>query len=110
MQDQDANEGVAAALAGLVRAFESAVSAIQNDPDADRAYAEATELVETLQRFSEASGDLRAQSAARIFKSERLSLSGLADRISISKARAAQLINTAKKADEKANPVPEEAT
>ncbi|MFD8527207.1 hypothetical protein ACFV0L_07315 [Streptosporangium canum] len=109
MNEEDASEAVAAALAGLERAFEATVGAIQAEPDADRAYGKATELVETLQRLIEASGDLRAQSAARIFNDERLSLAGLAGRISVSKARAAQLINTAKKADGKASPATEEA-
>jgi hypothetical protein len=109
VKDADANEAVTAALADLERAFEAVVGAIKAEPDADRAYGKATELVETLQRLIEASGDLRAQSAARIFKSEGLSLAGLADRISISKARAAQLINTAKKADSKSDPMTEDA-
>jgi hypothetical protein len=99
MAKNNAGQAVTAALENLDRSAQAVIDAIQADPDPRRAYQEATELVETMQSLLEASGDLRAKSAARIVKDEGLSLAGLAERISVSKARAAQLINTAKKAN-----------
>ncbi|MEU0570869.1 hypothetical protein ABZ297_36495 [Nonomuraea sp. NPDC005983] len=98
MTKEGVSEAVLSALADLERAFGAAVSAIDAEPDHNRAYDGATELVETVRRLFEASADQRALSAARIFEQERMSLAGLADRIGVSKARAAQLIKTAKDA------------
>lgn len=92
------SEAVQTALASLEHAFDAAIAAINAEPDPSQAYAGATELVETLRRLVEASGDQRALSAARIFEHEQMSLAGLADRIGVSKARAAQLMKTAKEA------------
>ncbi|TDD22259.1 hypothetical protein [Nonomuraea diastatica] len=101
MAKEDVSEAVQSALADLEHAFDAAREAINAEPDHDRAYVGATELVETLRRLFEASGDQRAMSAARIFEREQLSLAGLADRISVSKARAAQLMKTAKDASDR---------
>ncbi|MFE3455536.1 hypothetical protein ACFXJ8_42150 [Nonomuraea sp. NPDC059194] len=98
MTEEGVSEAVKTALADLGRAFEAAVVAIDAEPDPNRAYGGATELVETLRRLIEASGDHRALTAARIFEQERMSLADLAGRIGVSKARAAQLIKTAKDA------------
>lgn len=100
MTKEGVSEAVLSALADLDHAFGVALSAIDADPDHNRAYSGATELVETLRRLFEASADQRALAAARIFEHERMSLAGLADRIGVSKARAAQLIKTAKDANE----------
>ncbi|MEU7003491.1 hypothetical protein [Nonomuraea sp. NPDC046570] len=100
MTKEGASEAVVAALADLEHAFDTAVTAINAEADPNRAYDGATDLVETLRRIFEASADLRARSAARIFEQERMSLAGLADRIGVSKARAAQLIKTAKSTTE----------
>lgn len=98
------NEGVSgavlSALADLEHAFGAAITAINADPDHNRAYSGATELVETLRKLFEASAEQRALSAARIFEQEEMSLAGLAGRIGVSKARAAQLIKTAKDAND----------
>ncbi|NRQ35764.1 hypothetical protein HII36_28600 [Nonomuraea sp. NN258] len=96
MANEGVSEAVRSALADLERAFGAALMAIDADTDHNRAYSGATELVETLRRLFETSGNQRALSAARIFEQEELSLAGLADRIGVSKARAAQLIKTAK--------------
>lgn len=96
MSEEGATERVANAIGDIERAFDVAVLEIQRGTDLSRAYQGATELVETLRRLFERSADLRAQSAARIFDAERMSLATLADRIGVSKARAAQLIKTAK--------------
>ncbi|MFI6180793.1 hypothetical protein ACIA8R_35050 [Nonomuraea sp. NPDC051191] len=96
MAKEGVSEAVLSALADLERAFDAALMAIDADTDHNRAYNGATELVETLRRLFETSGNQRALSAARIFEQEEMSLAGLADRIGVSKARAAQLIKTAK--------------
>jgi hypothetical protein len=96
MTTEGVSEAVTTALADLEHAFGAAVIAINAEADPNRAYGGATELVETLRRIFEESADLRAHSAARIFQEEQMSLAGLADRIGVSKARAAQLIKTAK--------------
>src|SRR5690606_39947820 len=94
MAKEDVSEAVQTALASLEHAFDAAIAAINAESDPSQAYAGATELVETLRRLVEASGDQRALSAARIFEHEQMSLAGLADRIGVSKARAAQLMKT----------------
>ncbi|MEO3871316.1 hypothetical protein ABGB18_21090 [Nonomuraea sp. B12E4] len=96
MAREGVSEAVLSALADLERAFDSALMAIDADTDHNRAYNGATELVEMLRRLFETSGNQRALSAARIFEQEEMSLASLADRIGVSKARAAQLIKTAK--------------
>ncbi|MFC4007955.1 hypothetical protein ACFOY2_12030 [Nonomuraea purpurea] len=98
MAKEDVSGAVLTALADLEHAFDAVLKAINAEPDHNRSYAGATELVETLRRFVEASGDQRALSAARIFDHEQMSLAGLADHIGVSKARAAQLMKTAKDA------------
>ncbi|MEV4371313.1 hypothetical protein AB0J71_29870 [Nonomuraea sp. NPDC049637] len=96
MANEGVSEAVLSALADLERAFDAALMAIDAETDHNRAYYGATELVETLRRLFETSGNQRALSAARIFEQEEMSLASLADRIGVSKARAAQLIKTAK--------------
>jgi hypothetical protein len=96
MASEGVSEAVLSALADLERAFDAALMAIDADTDHNQAYTGATELVETMRRLFEKSGNQRALSAARIFEQEELSLASLADRIGVSKARAAQLIKTAK--------------
>ncbi|MFG1751438.1 hypothetical protein [Streptosporangium sandarakinum] len=96
MTEEDATKAVAAALAALERDSEAAAGAVREIGDPNQAFQQATELVETLRKLYEASADLRAEQAARIFETERMSLAGLADRIGVSKARAAQLVKTAK--------------
>jgi hypothetical protein len=60
------------------------------------AFARATRLVELLRAQVDEAAELRVRAAARIYEAESLSLAGLADRLGISKARAAQLINSSK--------------
>ncbi|WP_433513572.1 hypothetical protein ACQP2T_60110 [Nonomuraea sp. CA-143628] len=96
MTNEGAIGAVQAALADLENAFGAAIQAIHAEPDHNRAYSDATELVETLRRLFEASADQRALSAARIFREEEMSLAELGGRIGVSKARAAQLIKSAR--------------
>jgi hypothetical protein len=102
MADRDlrADRKVAAALDELARACERAASVIESVPDADRAFEGATRLAETLRDAADSAAELRARTAARIWETESISLAQLAKRIGVSKARAAQLVRSARSADE----------
>ena len=87
------------ALASLRDAYEQAAAAIQRDPQTQRAFESATALADALRQLAENAANLRARTAARIATEEKLSLSVLATRIGVSKARADQLIKNVKDAD-----------
>ncbi|GIG03252.1 hypothetical protein Cci01nite_83450 [Catellatospora citrea] len=80
----------------MTRAYEAAVAAISAEPDPQRGFEQATEVAAELRRLADLGADLRAQSVAKIWKAEELSLAGLAERIGVSKARADQLLKSAK--------------
>lgn len=84
-----------AALDLLRRAYKDAADLIENTPAAEQAFESATELAGSLRAVAEDAAELRARMAARIWKAEEMSLAALAQRIGVSKARAAQLIKTA---------------
>lgn len=69
---------------------------IHGDSQAQHAFESATALADTLRQLAENAANLRARTAARIATEEKLSLSVLATRIGVSKARADQLIKSAK--------------
>ena len=92
-------DGFAVALASLRDAYEQAVAVIQGDSPAQHAFESATALADTLRQLAENAAGLRARTAARIATEEKLSLSVLAARIGVSKARADQLIKSVKDAD-----------
>ena len=98
MTSEDSTEAVAKALDDIDRAVKAAAAAIEDDRDLTRAFRLATELTEALRERTNDAANLRVLAATRTFEAERLSLSGLADRIGVSKARAAQLINSSKRA------------
>ena len=89
----------AVALASLRDGYEQTVDMIQGDPQAQHAFESATALADTLRQLAENAASLRARTAARIATEEKLSLSVLAARIGVSKARADQLIRSVKDAD-----------
>ncbi|MEO3871313.1 hypothetical protein ABGB18_21070 [Nonomuraea sp. B12E4] len=89
------------ALITVRRAFEEACSALQAISDFEEAYRVATELADGLREMAETAALARARSAAQLSEAEGLSLAGLATKLSISKARASQLINAARGDGEK---------
>jgi hypothetical protein len=89
-QQQTAEE----ALATLHSAYDEAVTAIQAIPDSRREFQEATELARVLGEWSKQAGKLRAAVAVRIAEDEQLSLAGLANRLSMSRSRAQQLMES----------------
>jgi DNA-binding transcriptional regulator YiaG len=89
----DTSEGV---IAAVRRAYQAAAAAIAATPDPNEAFTQATELANLLRELADAGAELRAQAVARIWESEQMSLSTLAQRIGVSKARADQLIKAAR--------------
>jgi hypothetical protein len=89
-----------ARLTGLLKAFDLAyqrtVNAITNDRDLDRAFRRVTVVGERVQAIREQLTILRAKTAGQIYHRDELSLAQLAERISVSRTRAAQLVNEAK--------------
>lgn len=99
MTTEDSTQAVATALADIDRAVKAAAAAIEDDRDLTRAFRLATDLTEALRERTNDAANLRVLAATRTFEAERMSLSSLADRIGVSKARAAQLINSSRRAD-----------
>ena len=84
------------ALAELGEAFTDTVAVIRSQPDSRQAFQAATDLVALLRTATKDAGQLRAGLALRIAEDEKLSLAGLADRLSVSRGRAQQLTEAAK--------------
>ena len=80
------------AFAALRGAYEDAAAAIQAMPDGREAFSQAGELARILGEWSQQAAKLRAAVAVRIAKDEELSLAGLANRLSVSRARAQQFM------------------
>ncbi|WP_238018630.1 hypothetical protein KZZ52_49945 [Dactylosporangium sp. AC04546] len=82
------------ALEGACQSVESKIRAMAAD---DRlAEAEASSLVERLRVLYESATDLRNAMVYRIWQAEEMSLSVLAQRVGVSKARADQIIRREK--------------
>ena len=82
------------AFATLRGAYEDAAAAIQAIPDGREAFSQAGELARILGEWSQQAAKLRAAVAVRIAKDEELSLAGLANRLSVSRARAQQFMTS----------------
>ena len=82
------------ALTTLRGAYDKIVTIIQATPDSRQAFQEATELARVLGEWSQQAARLRAAAAVRIAEDEQLSLAGLANRLSVSRSRAQQLIES----------------
>mgnify|MGYP001953633748 CR=1 FL=1 len=95
--DRSAAKAFMAALESLEEAHEKAVSVIRAMPDPQQAFDYSTQMADKLRELAEAAADLRAQTAVRIADHEKLSLTVLAKRISMSRARAGQLVQRGKK-------------
>ena len=95
----DLEREIGALLDRLDRLYEEAAIAIDATPDPDQAFKRATRFANMAQaahnEVASRMARLRARQAVRIRDAEALSLQGLADRISVSKARADQLVRDA---------------
>lgn len=78
-----------AALDALIGGFKARISA---DPDDEKAYRDMSRLTETLRQETTACAEIRSIKVARIRDRGDLSLAKLGDRIGVSKARAAEMI------------------
>ena len=73
-------------------AYEEAIAAIEVMSDGREAFSQAGELARILGEWSQQAARLRAAVAVRIAEDETLSLAGLANRLSVSRARAQQFM------------------
>ncbi len=99
-----AGDGAQAAIKDVSSAYAKAKAVIAAIPDGQEAFERATELYDLLRKLHEEAAGFRAQMVHRIWETEKLSLAGLANRISVSRARAGQLLDSAKKAREDEDP------
>ena len=88
---QQAAEQIAEALQHLQDTFR----VVEETTDPQQAFELATKLVDDLGNLYEQAADLRARQVGRIWREEELSLADLAERISVSKARAGQFVTRA---------------
>ncbi len=94
--EKGAEEAVDAALGALNSTYDAAVAAIEALPAPQRAFERATSLLKVVDDdLVRGAADLRARMANRIKEAEKLSLAGLAERISVSKGRADQFVRSA---------------
>lgn len=87
-------------------AYASAAALVEAEPDAEAAFRMASDLRVAADDIVSAAAMLRALTAARLMDSEGLSYGQLAKRLGTSKARADQLIRTARAAGIKAPAMP----
>lgn len=87
----------ASALADLRATADSAAEAIAAISSGREMFRQATELAKIAGELAEVAAGLRGRAAGQIADDEALSLAGLAQQISMSKARAAQLVNRGKR-------------
>ncbi|MGH3930469.1 MAG: hypothetical protein ACRDTF_10890 [Pseudonocardiaceae bacterium] len=101
--DSDRNSGVhlARAIAELRRAYQEAHAAITAEPDPHRAFELATDFANELRSLADDGANLRAVTVGRIWEAEAISLAQLAQKIGVSKARAGQLMQSARAAQER---------
>lgn len=92
-------EAVRAAITDIDRAHDSAVAAVNAASDPVAAMAAMNELGAHMQALADADAELRKQIAGRIWDAEKMSLAGLADRVSMSNRQAEQLVKDAKGGD-----------
>lgn len=99
--DEEDDKRLASLLTAFDLAYQRTLAAIANDRDLDRAFRRATAVGERLQVLREQLTALRSQTAKRIYDTEALSLAVLANRVGVSRSRAAQLVTEAAKQEKK---------
>jgi hypothetical protein len=96
----ESGSGFASLLATLRQAYADAAAAIRAAPDPQAGFEDATKLADAMREVAADAADLRAAAARRIYEEEQLTLTSLAKRIGVTKQRASQLMQTAKKASD----------
>ena len=79
------------------QAYQRAEDAINAAPAGREAFDLASELRDALDAIQGEAAELRGHTARRIWEAEKLSLAGLADRVGVSKPRAAQFVNAGRR-------------
>lgn len=106
--DRPSAELIRAAIADARDVYDHARDVLADETDPHHAFELATEFAVALRALADDGADLRAAAVGRIWENEATSLAKLAQKIGVSKARAAQLVQTARSANEKALPGTEE--
>ncbi|MEU4230033.1 hypothetical protein AB0F17_37560 [Nonomuraea sp. NPDC026600] len=96
MTTEEDDKRLSSVLSAFSAAAERAERTIGTDQDLDRAFRRADAASEHVRKLYEDLTALRSQIAKRIYDTERVSLSVLAERWSVSKTRAGQIIRAAK--------------
>jgi hypothetical protein len=89
-----ADDAVRGSIEEIRSAYLRAAKAIDNAPVSREAFDLATTLRDSLDELQGEAAELRGHAARRIWESEELSLASLADRVGVSKARAAQFVRS----------------
>ncbi|MET8341014.1 hypothetical protein [Streptosporangium canum] len=100
MDVDDDDKRLNSLITAFTLAYQRVENAVVNDQDLDRAFRRATAVGEHVQTIRERLTELRASTAGRIYDTEKLSLAVLANRVGISRSRAAQLVAEAKRSTE----------
>jgi DNA-directed RNA polymerase specialized sigma subunit len=83
-------------VARLDRAYREATAAIEAMPNLQRSFEGATRLTDKLTSMRAATAEKRAQIIVHIRNAESLSLTGLANRFGVSRARISQFVKAGK--------------
>ncbi len=87
----DGEDGYAAAIGALMRAWARVRAALRDIPDPQRRFDRATELGDLTRKLESQSVEERASAAVAIKDAESLSLTALGERISMTKQAAGRL-------------------
>ncbi|WP_219504690.1 hypothetical protein [Nonomuraea ceibae] len=96
MTNEEDDKRLSSVLSAFSVAAERADRMVRADQDLDRAFQRADAASEHVRKLYEDLTALRSQVAKRIYETEKVSLSVLAERWSVSKTRAGQIIRAAK--------------
>ena len=90
----DSSDRARLAAAGFEAAYQVAVRAISDISDPDAAFSASSEMSDLLRKMRDEVGEIRTRIVGEIWRREELSLAKLAERIGVSKTRAAELAQT----------------
>lgn len=86
---------VQAAINTITRAYAKALVVLDAIEDDQEAFEQTTVVADELHALADATSELRAVAAGRIWRRQELSLAQLADKIGVSKTRADQMVRRA---------------
>ena len=94
-----ADDAVRRSIEEIREAYRRAAQSVDSAPVGREAFDLATTLRDFLDELQGEAAELRGRAARRIWESEELSLASLADRVGVSKARAAQFVRSGQRQD-----------